>query len=200
MKVLALMGSSRNNHNTDKFLDLFIERFNLANEDFKRVNLKDLEYSDCISCYGCSKVPRCVVKDDLTELYKDVEDADLIIMASPIYFNSLTGNMKNFIDRMQVYWARKFILKLPPLSKKYVVALMNGGAPLTDTQFTGAELVLDHFLKLMNSKKYMMLEVSQTDDYPIEIGNEKFMDFLNSVELDFDKTVIKKLGVEYGIE
>ncbi|MDO5041576.1 MAG: flavodoxin family protein [Peptoniphilus sp.] len=193
MKILAIMGSSRKNKNTHKLLDIFKKRVVKEKDEYKEVILKDLKFSGCISCYGCAKKPFCIVKDDLTEVYKDIEEADMIILATPIYFNSLSGLAKNFVDRTQVYWCRKYILKLPPIKEKIGVALINGGAPRQEHQFTGSELVLDHFFKVTSCKKHSIVEIDNTDEYPINEENEKIMELLDKVDYDFKENRIYRL-------
>lgn len=201
MKILALCGSSREKSNTDNFLELFLEKFNLKNEDITYISLKDLNYSHCKSCYGCAKVPRCVVKDDLMNIYPIIEESDIIIFSTPIYFNSVSAISKSFIDRMQVYWSRKFLLKLPPIKEKFGICLINGGAQYTKNQFLGSELVFDHFLKVTNCKNYLTLKVSNTDEEPINSENKEFMRFLDSVNIDFNSRKSYTLKEKnYGIK
>lgn len=187
MKILAIAGSSRKNSNTDEFLDLFLKKFGLENEDVTKIYLKDLNYSHCISCYGCGKVPKCVVKDDLTEIYPIIEDADMIIFSTPVYFNSVSAISKSFIDRMQVYWSRKFLLKLPGIKEKFGVALINAGSSTEEFQFLGSELVFDHFFKATSCKKHLTLEVSETDKAPINSYNNDFIKFLDSIKINKDE-------------
>ncbi|WP_051259754.1 flavodoxin family protein [Peptoniphilus mikwangii] len=193
MKILAIMGSSRKNSNTDKFLELFVKKFKLQEEDLEKYTLRDLNYDGCISCYGCGRVPKCVVKDDLTEIYSKIEEADLIIVSTPIYFNSVSSLTKQFIDRTQVYWSRKFILKLGPIKEKYGIALINGGAFNQENQFLGSELVFDHFFKATSCKKNMFVEVSNTDRFPINENNDEFVSFLDSIKLDFNISNVYRL-------
>lgn len=177
-KVLAFMGSMRRNHNTEKALDIFL------NENFKdgyeKIVLKDLNFSDCTSCYGCAKVPRCVVKDDLTPIYDLYAEADVIVFASPIYFNSFTGIAKSFIDRLQVYWCRKYKLKLPAIKEKIGIAIVDGGAPYEKTQFVGSEAVLDHFYKVSSCKTNYTFEISGTDNSIIDENNENYLKLIDN--------------------
>lgn len=184
MNVLAIMGSARKKSNTDKFLNIFIDKFNLRDENIDIYNLKDLNYRGCISCYGCAKKPECVVKDDISEIYSKIENADLIIFATPIYFNSVSWLAKSFIDRMQVYWSRKFLLKLPPIKEKRAIALIDGGAYEQENQFLGSELVFDHFFKATSCKNNILIEVTNTDDVPIDESNKELMELLNMVNFE----------------
>ena len=193
MKILAISGSSRKYHNTDNFLDLFIEKLNLQDEDITKIVLKDLNFSHCISCYGCAKVPKCVVKDDLTDIYPILEESDMIIFSTPVYFNSVSALSKSFIDRMQVYWSRKFLLKLPGIKEKFGVALINAGSSTEEFQFLGSELVFDHFFKSTSCKKHLTIEVSETDKYKIDSNNEVLTEFLDSLKLNKSEKEIYRL-------
>ena len=186
LKVLAINASSRSKSNTYNLLQMFLKRFNLENEELTYIDLNKLDFTGCQSCYGCAKLPKCVVKDDLTDIFPIIEDADIIVFATPVYFNSVSFLAKAFIDRMQVYWSRKFILKLEPLKKKFGVALIDGGSSIEEEQFLGSELVFDHFFKVTSCVNHLFLEISETDRYPINSSNEQVKDLLNSIELNFN--------------
>lgn len=194
MKILTIMGSERKTGNTAKFLKLFKDRLIKENDEIYEFVLKDLNYIGCTSCYGCAKVPYCIIKDDLTELYSLIETVDVVIFATPIYFNSVSGISKNFIDRMQVYWCRKFILKLSPIKEKIGIALINGGAPGHNEQFIGSELVFDHFFKSITCKRKIFVEISDTDKSPVDTNNEKFIELLDDIDFSFEKDKTYRLS------
>lgn len=182
-KVLAFMGSMRRNSNTEKSLDIFLNE-NFKDESYEKIIIKNLNFSDCISCYGCAKVPECIVKDDLTPIYKKFEEADVIVMASPIYFNTVSGVAKNFIDRLQVYWCRKYKLNLPPIKEKIGISIINGGAPYTEDQFIGTEMVLDHFYRVSSCKTNYTFEIPSTDVFPIEDNEESYLKLIDKFKSD----------------
>lgn len=200
MKVLTLMGSERLNNNTHNSINLFLKSQKLENEEIYSYNIKELNFRECISCYGCAKSPACVLKDDLTHIYKLIEEVDLIIFATPIYFNSLSAIAKKLVDRMQVYWSRKFVLKLPPIKEKRGIAIINGGISEKSNQFLGSELVFDHFFKFTNCKNNIYIEVSNTDDNPINEENKEFMKLLDEIEIDnnkYKKYIISGSNLKY---
>lgn len=199
MKILAIYGSSRKKYNTDRMLDIFLDKFGLNNEDISKITLKDMDYKYCISCYGCAKEGKCIVRDDLTEVYPLIEEADMIVFASPVYFNSVSALAKAFIDRTQVYWSRKFILKVPGPKEKFGVCLLNGGSSTEEHQFLGSELVFDHFFKATSCKKHLTIEVADTDKYPIDENNKSYIDFLDSLKINKDEKECYRIkeGVVY---
>ncbi|NLY20950.1 MAG: flavodoxin family protein [Tissierellia bacterium] len=180
MKITAFMGSTRKNRNTDTMLKSLIK--DMGKYDLQTYYLKDMKINHCIGCYYCGKKGECVFNDDLSQVYKRIDESDVIILASPVYFNSVTSATKTFIDRMQVYWSNKYLLGNRDYKDKFGILLTDGGAEYDDTQFLGVDLVMDHFFKCLNCKDTYSYYVANTDDYPlytdekiieelIEIGN-----------------------------
>lgn len=111
MNVLGISGSPRKGGNTETLLDAFLAGVEEAGAEKQKVILRDLEFTSCKGCNACHKTGECVLKDDLTPLFDEIIAADILALASPIYSMGITAELKAFIDRGQVYWARKFILK-----------------------------------------------------------------------------------------
>ncbi|MBR1368717.1 NADPH-dependent FMN reductase [Methanocalculus chunghsingensis] len=111
MKALGISGSPRRGGNTETLLDAFLEGVREGGADIEKIVLRDLEFSSCKGCNACHKTGVCVLKDDLTEIFEEILSVDILALASPIYSMSVTAEMKALIDRGQVFWARKFILK-----------------------------------------------------------------------------------------
>ncbi|MDO5715978.1 MAG: flavodoxin family protein [Tissierellia bacterium] len=178
-KITAFMGSPRKNHNTEKMLDLFIQK-KFSDDDFEKIDLKNLNFKYCISCYGCATKPYCIVKDDFTSIYEKIDQSDIVIFATPIYFNSVSALSKMCIDRMQVYWSRKYIQKEKLPRNKLGIGLINGGAPAHPKQFLGSELVFDHFFAAIGCSEYSFYEISNTDEHPLNKDNQKLLSLLQS--------------------
>ena len=103
-KIYAINGSPRKNGNTAQLLQKALEGAASAGAEIKLIQLADLNFSGCRSCFACKKLvnpsPGCVLKDDLTEILKELLHADGIIMGSPIYFGAETGLYRNFLERL----------------------------------------------------------------------------------------------------
>ncbi|MDP4181444.1 MAG: flavodoxin family protein [Bacillota bacterium] len=103
MKVLGVNGSPKGREsNTDCILQPFLKGTRDAGAEAEVIYLYDRKIAHCIGCYSCwSKTPgECIHKDDMRDLLPKVMDADIIVWASPLYFYTVTGIMKNFIDRL----------------------------------------------------------------------------------------------------
>lgn len=108
--VLGIAGSPRRGGNTELLLDAALKGAAEQGAEVRKVVLSSLQYSGCVSCEGCSEGDDCVIDDDLQHVYELVDQADVIILASPLYFEGLSSQVKAMIDRGQVYWVRKYAL------------------------------------------------------------------------------------------
>ena len=106
MKVIGINGSPRKNWNTAILLTNALDGTASKGADTELVHIYDLDFKGCISCFACKTIDnpnkgRCAVKDGLTPLLNKIEkEADAIILGSPIYFGSMTGEMRSFLERL----------------------------------------------------------------------------------------------------
>ena len=103
-KIFAVNGSPRKNGNTAQLLQKALEGAASVGAEVKLIQLADLNFSGCRSCFACKRLanpaPGCVLKDDLAETLKELLQADGIILGSPIYFGTETGLYRNFLERL----------------------------------------------------------------------------------------------------
>ncbi len=105
MVVIAINGSPRKKGNTAELLNKAIEGAKSVGAQTEIVNLYDLNYKGCVSCFACKlkngkSYGRCAYRDEITPILNKISDADAVILASPIYFGDLSGEMRSFIERM----------------------------------------------------------------------------------------------------
>ena len=118
MKVLGIAGSPRKGGNTDTLLAELMRGADGKGAETKTLYIRDLQISPCQHCDACLRAGICKIKDDMQTVYKEMEQADIIVLASPLHFMGVTAQMKAFIDRCQALWARKYVLKVPPLGDR----------------------------------------------------------------------------------
>jgi multimeric flavodoxin WrbA len=102
--VLIINGATRASGNTDILIQRIIEGSTNAGVKTELVELRRKSIADCIGCYQCLRESTCSLKDDMAEIREEMHKADLIILASPLYWCGVTGLMKNFIDRLYFYY------------------------------------------------------------------------------------------------
>jgi multimeric flavodoxin WrbA len=115
VRVLGIAGSPRRNGNTDLLLAEVLKGAASKEAEVKTIVLNRLTMIPCQHCDFCLTEGKCKVKDDMQMIYRELEEADIIVLASPIQFTGVTAQMKAMIDRFQVLWSRKYVLKVPPL-------------------------------------------------------------------------------------
>lgn len=109
MRILGIYGSPRPGGNTDKMLDAFLEGAREAGAEADMVYARKLTMQGCIGCGGCDETGQCVVQDDMQKVYELLEAAEGIVLASPVYFYNVTGQVKLLIDRSQALFMRKIL-------------------------------------------------------------------------------------------
>lgn len=114
IKVLALLGSARKNGNSDLLLQSLVKGLSDQGAEVETIRLSKLKFKPCFNCGSCDLDGTCVQKDDMQDLFDKLVTYDIIVLASPIYFMSVSGWTKKMIDRCQALWVCKYKLnKLP---------------------------------------------------------------------------------------
>jgi len=108
MNILALIGSPRKAGNTDILVDQILKGCRETGYMTEKLYLYDYEISPCVDCRACKqKDYRCVIEDGMLQIYPKMEQADLLIFGTPVYWYGPTGKMKLLIDRMRPFIADK---------------------------------------------------------------------------------------------
>lgn len=103
MKALIINGSARKNGNTAALLERVRMKFKKVSIDVEWINLVDLRIEDCRGCLACKKNDRCEIDDDMQTIYEKIQEADFIVLGSPVYMGAETGRAKSFVDRLYAF-------------------------------------------------------------------------------------------------
>ena len=98
--VVILSASPRRNGNSDILCDEFMKGATEAGHDVEKIFLADKNIKYCTGCGVCNTTHECVQKDDMKEILVKLLKADVIVMASPVYFYTINAQMKTLIDRI----------------------------------------------------------------------------------------------------
>lgn len=104
MNVLVINGSPRAKGNSDILCDEFIRGAEEAGHQVEKISLREKKIFPCKACYACFRTGSCVQKDDMTEILRKAENADVLLLASTTYFLTMSGQMKMMIDRLLPKW------------------------------------------------------------------------------------------------
>lgn len=169
MKVLALNGSPRKGGNTEILLEETIKGVREQGGEVKLYNLNTLRLTPCQDCGGCDDSGLCVLKDDMQTIYEDIRTADRIIAASPIFFYSVSAQLKIVIDRCQAFWTEKYLHKRPiqpgPHGRKGLLLLVAGMKRADKIEvFSCAETVTKAFFRTVSVPEHVTLAYDDVDD------------------------------------
>ncbi len=96
---MIISGSPRKGGNSDILCDRFMQGAMESGNTVEKVFLHDLKIGHCMACYGCRGTKKCVQKDDMEALLEKMIEADILVLATPVYFYSMDGMLKTMIDR-----------------------------------------------------------------------------------------------------
>ena len=110
MDILLLNGSPRPGGNTHILLEAVLSGIREGGGEAELVHLAPLAIAPCAACSVCEQTGRCAIHDAMTGLAERIVKTRHLVIGSPIYFYGLTAQARAFVDRCQVFWARKYLL------------------------------------------------------------------------------------------
>ena len=147
MRILAICGSPRKGGNTDTLIDKALEGAEGSGADTEKIYLEDLDIAPCsaeeydsVNDEGFS-----VVNDDIHIIFSKIREADGLILGSPIFFGSLSAQVKTMIDRFQCVWLSKVLLKKELYTIKKPGAFICAEATQREDFFENARSIVRHF-------------------------------------------------------
>ncbi|MFC2067651.1 flavodoxin family protein [Chloroflexota bacterium] len=147
MRIVGIMGSPRIKGNTDLLIDEALRGAQMQGGKIDKIVVDKLNIGPCREYYGCLRDGNCVIRDDMDDIYPRLVSADGVIIASPIFFYALTGQVKIFVDRCQALWARTFILKHSLSTSKRKGMFIAVGATKGEKLFNGSILTVKYFFQ-----------------------------------------------------
>jgi len=157
--ILAVSSSPRRNGNSELLLQSFTRGLEEEGWEINTVWLNRLKIRPCQACDRCATTGECVIKDDMQSLYPQVASANAMVVATPIYFGSMSAQLKMFIDRFQCWWHAKYKLKNPKVkhSEKRPAFFISVGALKNKGYHANALEIAKVFFLIINYHYYSCL-------------------------------------------
>ena len=139
MKILVLNGSPRPKSNTKAHIEAFKEGAEAKGHEVKVLNIGQMKFNGCIGCEYCHTKGDgvCVQRDDMFDIYPDLLEAEMIVIASPIYYWGFSGQMMSLISR--------FYAIGKPAAEKYAMFLSSGSPGVYDAPISEYRSILKFF-------------------------------------------------------
>ncbi len=150
MKIVCLLGSPREKGNSATIANRFCTTAEGLGAQVRTFVLNKLQFRGCQGCMACkTKLDRCVLEDDLAEVLDSIRDADVLVLATPVYFWDETAQLKTFMDRTFSYFVPDFMTN-PNRSRlaagKKLVFIQVQGQP-DQSMFTNIFPKFEYFFK-----------------------------------------------------
>lgn len=175
MKVLIFMASPHKNGYTMKLCNSFIEGIGTS-ASIEMVFPYDEKIEACSDCKCCQyEKMKCSIEDSMTDICRKIDEADIIILASPMYFCSFPGPMKNIIDRTQIFWSSKYIFKDKPVAAGKTGILIAAAGIEWEDMFTSMECTAKYFYKCIGAELKQVVYLNNTD----KLTEDQFQHALN---------------------
>jgi multimeric flavodoxin WrbA len=165
MRVLGIYGSPRRGGNTELLLQELLRGCRDAGAEVEEIFLRELKITPCLEIYACRKDGQCPIHDDMEALYPKLAEADIVALASPIFFYGVSAQAKALIDRCQAMWAKKYLLKqaiAPGKPGRRGVFLSVGGSKGSKI-FDGPLLTMKYFFDALDVVFYRYLLFKSID-------------------------------------
>jgi len=160
VRILAIYGSPRRKGNTSLLLQKAVTGAREAGARVEEVVLRDLKMSPCLEIYGCKETGRCVIKDDFQKVYDQIRSCDGIMLASPIFFYTVSAYTKIMMDRCQSFWVKRYWIEKTPFGKKAAKRkglFISVGATRGKRLFEGVSLTVRYFFDALDAELWQSL-------------------------------------------
>jgi len=154
VKIIAIYGSPRHDGNTAALLRQAVAGAQLEGAHVEEVFLRDYKISPCLEIYGCLQSGECAIKDDFQSILAKLESSSGIMLASPIFFYTVSAHTKIFMDRCQSRWVRKYWIENQAAGKASETRkglFISVGATKGKKLFDGAILTVKYFFDALNT-------------------------------------------------
>jgi multimeric flavodoxin WrbA len=131
-----------------------------AGAEVEEIVLRDLKISPCLEIYGCKKNGRCVIQDDFQAVYDKALACEGLMLASPIFFYTVSAHTKTLIDRFQSLWVKKYWIDKVPFGKRELPKkglFLSVGATKGKRLFEGSLLTVRYFFEVLDMELWRSL-------------------------------------------
>ncbi|MFP4650183.1 MAG: flavodoxin family protein [Desulfobacterales bacterium] len=159
-RIVALYGSPRRKGNTAALLSEAVAGARQNGAEVEEIVLRDCIISPCLEIYGCKQNGECVISDDFQAVRDAVLSAQGLMLATPIFFYTVSSHVKMFMDRCQSLWVKKYwIDKNPPSpdGQKRKGLLISAGATRGKRLFEGTLLTVKYFFDVLDAELFESL-------------------------------------------
>ena len=158
--ITAIYGSPRRDGNTSRLLQQAVAGARKQGATVQEIVLRDLKISPCMEIYGCTKGGDCVIQDSFQQVRDSILASDGLMLASPIFFYTVSAHTKIFMDRCQSLWVQKYWVEGLPRGQWVAQRkgiFISAGATHGKKLFDGALLTVRYFFDVIDTTLWRSL-------------------------------------------
>lgn len=110
-KVYVVSSSLRNGSNSELLAKIVAESAQKSGNEVIYLSLKEFNLGFCKGCLACQKIGRCVIDDDVKNIINDIAQSDSLVLATPVYYYGMSGQLKTLFDRLNPLYGKEIKLK-----------------------------------------------------------------------------------------
>ena len=164
--IVAIYGSPRRKGNTATLLKKTIEGARDSGAEVEEIVLRDLKISPCLEIYGCMQAGECAIKDNFQIVRDKILASQGLILASPVFFYSVSSHTKILMDRFQSLWVKKYWVDKTPKDQQIIKRkglFISVGATKGKKLFDGMLLSVKYFFDVLDMELWETLLYRQLD-------------------------------------
>lgn len=154
-EIIAIYGSPRRDGNSAALLKQAVAGARQEGAHVEEIFLRDLKISPCLEIYNCTKNGECAIRDDFPKILAKLESSSGVMLASPIFFYTVSAHTKIFMDRCQSLWVKKYRIEnqvIGQTPEKRKGLFISVGATRGKKLFDGAILTVKYFFDVLSTK------------------------------------------------
>lgn len=173
LNVIGIIGSPRRGKNNDALVTQMLKGIEKTCEKqaaIEKLYISQLKIQPCKACNACARQRGCILDDGMNDIYEKLDRADIVIISSPLYFNSISAQLKALVDRNQAIWSSKYVLNqslIDKTKKRLGYFICTAGMPQSPKLFDATLPIMDLYFKSINTSHEGNLFVANIDKHPI---------------------------------
>ena len=194
---MAIYGSPRRKGNTAALLKKAIEGARDCGADVEEIVLRDLKISPCLEIYGCMQAGECAIKDDFQMVRDKILHAQGLILASPVFFYSVSSHTKILMDRFQSLWVKKYWVEKTPQGQKTNNRrglFISVGATKGKKLFDGMLLSVRYFFDVLDMELWKALLYRQLDFQDDVLKHPEYLEEAYTAGKEFAHVIEKEFN------
>ena len=191
-KIVAIYGSPRRRGNTATLLKKTIEGARDSGAEVEEIVLRDLKISPCLEIYGCMQAGECAIKDDFQIVRDKILASQGLILASPVFFYTVSSHTKILMDRFQSLWVKKYWVDKTPKDQQIIKRkglFISVGATNGKKLFDGMLLSVKYFFDILEMELWKTLLYRQLDFQEDVLKHPEYLEEAYAAGKEFTKAI-----------